>query len=594
VAALAALGLAPLARADDDVDASRELEDIRTLASDAFEGRASGSPGGEKAAEYIEKELRSAGLAPIRQGFDFTSGVAVGPKSAMTLCAGGEERALRAKEDFTPLGFSSNGEAVGPVVFVGHGITAPEAHYDDYAGIAPVKGKIVIALDGVPRAKDPHTLFHEGLIRYAQVRYKAMNAREHGAAALVMVATESEDPSLLSVGQPGTYGDAGIVVVDLRRKEAEKLFAGVGRSLRAIDELIDRDLAPHSIELPGVSAKITAEVLKEKKTTANILAVLEGADPALKGETIVVGAHYDHLGRGETGGSLDPHPGKEIHNGADDNASGTAALLEVARALARGPRPRRTVVFAAFSGEELGLLGSAHYVKEPIRPLAGTVAMVNMDMVGRMRGRKITIGGVGTAAEWPPLVRRAAQAVGLEVALDDEGYGPSDHSSFYGKGVPVLFLFTGAHADYHKPSDDADKINAEGEALATRLALALIRGIDAMDGRPTYEKTKGSPHGGELEPGRGPSVYLGTIPDYADTAKPGVRLAGVREGSPAESAGLRGGDLIVRFDGKEVRDIQDYTYALFSKKPGDKVEIVVERDGAGRLTLKATLGKKDR
>jgi hypothetical protein len=567
------------------------MADLRELASDAYEGRATGSSGGERAAEYIAKRLREAGLAPVRQDYLFTAGVEMGPKSRLALFFGGSRIEPAPRDDFTALGFSSNGEAEGPIVFAGYGISAPEAGYDDYAAV-DVRGKIALVFDRVPREKDAQALFKEGLARYSQVRYKAMNAREHGAAAVIVVAggDGKDEPNLLSLRATSGMGDAGILVVDLKRSIAERIVASAGRSLAALAEGIDRDFAPRSTALGEARAALTIEVIKEKRVAANVLAAIEGSDEKLRDETIVVGAHYDHLGRGEVGGSLDPHPGKEIHNGADDNASGTAALLEIARAIAAKPA-RRTVVIAAFSGEELGLLGSAHYVKEPIRPLASTIAMINMDMLGRMRGKKITIGGTGTAEEWPRLVPPVAARLGLEVSFDEEGYGPSDHSSFYAKGVPVLFLFTGAHEDYHRPSDDADKINAEGEAAAAELSLDLLRAIDGMPSRPTWKKTKGAPHGGEIEPGRGPSAYLGTIPDYADTEKPGVRLAGVREESPAEKAGLRAGDRIVRFDGKEIRDVQDYTYALFAKKPGDEVEIVVER-GAEKVTLKAMIGRK--
>ncbi len=570
------------------------LRDVKHLASDALEGRATGTSGGAAAADYIAKQLEAAGLAPRRDPFEFLAGVKVGPETALAVSG-----AAAAAEDFRPLGFSSNGRVEGDVVFGGYGITAPEAGWDDYAG-ADVKGKIVLVLDRVPGARNPHAprRMSEGITRYGQVRYKAMNARERGAAALLVTSADpsgrkEDDPSLLPLTGATAHGDAGILVADLRRSFAARIVAAGGRPLDAIQDGLDGEGAkPAAVALAGVRASLVVSLVKEKRRAENVVAVRPGTDPDLAREAIVVGAHYDHLGRGEVGGSLAESPvGKEIHNGADDNASGTAALLDAARAL---PPTRRTVVFAAFSGEEMGLLGSAHYVKEPLAgvpPIASTVAMINMDMVGRLGSKKLTIGGMGTAEEWPGLVARAAGKAGIEFAGQDDGYGPSDHSSFYGKDVPVLFFFTGAHSDYHRPSDDWDKVDVTGTARIAGFAREVILAIDKLEVRPTHKKTGGTPHGTDLEPGRGPSVYLGTIPDYSETDVPGVRLSGVREGSPAEKAGLRSGDLIVRFDGKEVRGVHDYTYALFAKKPGDEVEIVVKR-GAEEVKVKATLGRK--
>jgi hypothetical protein len=571
--------------------------DVKQLASDELEGRATGSPGGEKAAAYMEAQLRAAGLEPRRQEFEFLAGIALGSKTALHLDLRGEGRDAVAKEDFTPVGFSANGAASGDVVFCGYGITAPEASYDDYATV-DVKGKIALVLDRVPHGKDPHDsrLAADAVVRFGQVRYKAMNAREHGAAAMLVVSAErsggkDQDPSLLPLSGSVMQGDAGLLVADVRRSLAGEILARTGRSLDTVQGLIDAALAPHSLALPGIAARLEVELIRERRKAANVIAIRPGSDPdpAVASQAIVIGAHFDHLGHGEVGGSLaDKADAKETHHGADDNASGSADLLELARAL---PKTRRTIVFAGFSGEEMGLLGSAHYVKEPLVPLEKTVAMVNMDMVGRLGKKKLTVGGMGTAAEWRALVPAAAERARIEFAGQDDGYGPSDHSSFYGKGVPVLFLFTGAHADYHKPSDTWDKIDYPGAARVATFARELVLAIDALDGAPVVQKAAGNPHGGDLEPGRGPQVYFGSIPDYSETDTPGVRLTGVRDGSPADKAGVKGGDVIVRFDGHEIRNVHDYTYALFAKKPGDVVEVVVKR-GSEELKLTATLGRK--
>ena len=583
------VSLASFARAGE----AEIKRDVTYLASDELEGRATGSAGGEKAAAYIEKELKAAGLDPKRFEFEFLAGVAVGTKTALTLDLRGESKPLKVHDDFNPVGFSSNGSAAGDIIFCGYGISAKEHGYDDYAAV-DAKGKVALILDRVP--KQAATLFGaDAIVRYGQVRYKVMTAREHGAAAVLLVSSEAggkdQDPSLIPLAGGALHADAGIVVADLRRSLAASLLACGGRSLDQVEALIDRDQAPHSLALPGVTARLEVDLVRERRKAANVLAVRPGtdADPAVATQAVIVGAHFDHLGRGEVGGSLaETAAGKEIHHGADDNASGTADLLELARTL---PKTRRTVVFMSFSGEEMGLLGSAAYVKEPTIPLDRTVAMVNLDMVGRLGAKKLTVGGMGTAAEWRELVPAAAKRVELEISGQDDGYGPSDHASFYGKGVPVLFLFTGAHSDYHKPSDTADKIDYPGASKIAAFARELVLAIDKLDRPPTAQRAAGNPHGGDLDPGRGPQVYFGTIPDYSESDTPGVRLTGVREGGPADKAGLKGGDVIVRFDGHDIRDVHDYTYVLFAKKPGDVVEVVVKRGGE-EVKLQATLGRK--
>ncbi len=592
------LAATPAARADE-VERDRLVEHVRYLASDDLEGRGTGTPGGEKAAAYIALRFEAAGCDRVeRQPFDVVAGVALGPANALSFDLRGEKLEPKVREGFSPLGFSHVGRAAGEVVFAGYGLA--HGGYDDFAGI-DVKGKVVIILDKHPRPGDPHTPFAEAGI-HVGLRFKAIRARELGAAALIVVASEKaarpeDDPALLGPMADTTHGDVGIPVLDLRRSVAAEAIARAGRSLDTLQDAIDRELAPHSLLLSGLTATVEVDLEKVKKETANVVATIEGKDEKLRAETIVVGAHYDHLGRGAAGSLAAPADRDEIHNGADDNASGTAALIELARALARpDARPRRTVVLIAFSAEEMGLLGATHYVKSPLRPLESTVAMLNMDMIGRMKGKKIVVGGAETAAEWAGVIDRAAHGLDLEIGRDPSGFGPSDHSAFYQRGVPVFFLFTGPHKDYHKPSDDADRIEADGLAKAARLALRLVREVDALEKRPEFRQSGTSPHArGDALPSRGPAVYLGSIPDaeaYAgESAVPGVLLGGVTPGSPAEAAGLKAGDRIVRFGGKAVRDIYDYTSALFSGKPGDRVKVVVVRDGA-EVEVEAVLGRK--
>ncbi|HET7287395.1 MAG TPA: M20/M25/M40 family metallo-hydrolase, partial [Pyrinomonadaceae bacterium] len=322
------------------------------------------------------------------------------------------------------------------------------------------------------------------------------------------------------------------------------------------------------------------DVVRAEVPAHNVVGVLEGSDPVLKNESIIIGAHYDHLGRGGEGsGSLAPKAG-EIHHGADDNASGTAGLIELARIFgAQRPKLKRTLIFIAFGGEEEGLLGSNYYVNHPFTPLTNTVGMINMDMIGRMKDRKLVIGGVGTAKEWRDLI---ATEKSFELTLNEDGFGPSDHSSFYGKQVPVLFFWTGTHNDYHKPSDTWDKINYNDEAKILSFVARIVRDIDGADKRLTYTtaKSDSAPRTGGFR------VYLGTIPNYADSSN-GMLIDGVRDDSPAAKAGLKAGDRIVKIGDRDVKNVYDYTYALGEMKAGQEYVFEVVR-GSEKLTLKVT------
>ena len=323
-------------------------------------------------------------------------------------------------------------------------------------------------------------------------------------------------------------------------------------------------------DLPPIQLTFHCDLRKVIPTTTNVVGILEGNDPVLKNEAIVIGAHYDHIGLGELG-SLAEGRGQQIHNGADDNASGTAGLLELARVLAsQRATLKRSVVFVAFSAEEEGLLGSKHYVATPAFPLDKTVAMINMDMIGRMKDDRVIVGGSGSSPLWKDLLPRL-KPNGLELKFQDDGYGPSDHASFYAKDIPVLFFFTGVHQDYHRPSDDPDKINLAGANQVLELVLGTAQALSQQE-RPTRSSPK--PRSRSEPRGRGEfRVYLGTIPDYGEEVE-GVKLSGVREGSPAAKAGMKGGDIIVECAGKQIKNVYDYTYVLGDRKPGDVVEIV--------------------
>jgi len=370
-------------------------------------------------------------------------------------------------------------------------------------------------------------------------------------------------------GSPGAHC-AALYVAD-RFREAGLEPGGTGGYLQTVP--LASAVNPHA---PG-------------GTGVNVVGVLPGSDPALAGQAIVIGAHLDHLGRGPFG-SLSPERAGEIHNGADDNASGVAALVLVARRLAAGPHPGRTVVFVAFTGEEIGLLGSSFYVQHPSVPLDSTVAMLNMDMVGRLGHDRLIVYGVGTSPQWSDLVADADLSPGLELAYQQAGFGPSDHTSFYGKGVPVLHFFTNLHQDYHRPSDDWQQIDFPGIIRVAELVAGIASRVADRPERLTV--VQGVGHRPEAGEGGGYGAYLGTVPDFTFT-EPGVRLGGVTGGSPADRAGLRTGDVMIGFGDGEISDLYALTAALRSHAPGDTVAITVLRDGT-EVRVTAVLGDRSR
>jgi aminopeptidase YwaD len=350
-------------------------------------------------------------------------------------------------------------------------------------------------------------------------------------------------------------------------------------------------IAPFAGYLQRFEARSISDVhagRTEGRRTGNVAAIVRGRDPVLREEYIVVGAHFDHLGRSSEF-SADPEAKDAIRNGADDNASGTAAVMELARLFAANP-PRRSMMFVNFSGEELGLLGSSWFVEHPPVPLSRIAAMINFDMVGRLRDNKLIVYGVKTATELPGLLdsANAASGAGFRLSAIGDGFGPSDQSSFYAKDIPVLHFFTDMHADYHRASDDVERINAEGEARVVGLAMAVARNIADRPGRLSFQKTANPQMASSRS---GSQAYLGSVPDMAASDVTGVRLSGVRQGSPAEVAGLQAGDVIVELGGAPVKDLYSYSDALYSHKPGDVVKIVAMR-GTQRVELSVTLGKR--
>lgn len=556
------------------------LGQVRALSAPETEGRASGTPGAERAARHIAAAFQAAGLRPggdggtYFQSFPVPTGIRLGARNALAIVAPAR-RELALGRDFTPLAVSADGVVEGEVVFAGYGITAPDLGWDDYAGL-DVKARVVVVLSGEPRRRDPTSPFRRpDAYHYSERAHKIINAREHGAQAIVLLPPPDGDDAL-----PALRGLAqawSVVAVFATRAVGEALLAPSGRRLADVAELIDRTLAPQSFPLPGVRVRAAVSLVRERGTAANVVGVLPGTDPRLAGEAVVIGAHYDHLGRGGEG-SLAPEQAGAVHPGADDNASGTAAVLGLARAFADAGGTPRTLVFVAFAGEELGLLGSSHYVGHPTVPMERTVLMVNLDMVGRLRGRTLYVGGVDSGTGLRALVQAAGAGEGLRLMLHADPFAPSDHTAFAGARRPVLFLFTGAHADYHRPSDTWEKIDAPGLRAVAAFAARVVAAVAAQPAAPTWVEVKmpPAPAGGRA---RGYGPLFGVVPAFGDAAGAGVKIGGMRPGSPAEQAGVRPGDVLVRFAGVRVATLQDFVFALRGRRAGDRVEVTVLRDG---------------
>jgi len=557
---------------------------IRTLSSDAMEGRGLATKGIEKAAAYIEADLRKAGLKPAfgksyTQKFPVKTGVSLGPDNSIEGLG---------KDDWTPLGFSSSGSFSAPIAFVGYGIDAPPMNYREFEGI-DLKGKVALMLRYEPQERDDNSVFDgRKPSRWSAMRYKATKARDHGAIAVVFVTgpmQDEEKDKLPALTNDGPESAIGIPVIQVKTSVATKWL-----DLAQFQKDVDADLKPRSRVL---DAKLSGRVdVKANSVDAkNVAGILEGRG-ALANEVVVVGAHYDHLGYGGNG-SMRPND-RAIHNGADDNASGTAAILEAAkriRDLLKDAKDRRTVLVALFSAEESGLGGSSYLVAHPPLPVERMVAMINLDMVGAMRDDKLVALGSESAAEWKPLVDRVASELKLTVASSGDGYGPSDQTSFYARQIPVMHFFTGTHERYHTPDDDADFINFAGAQRIAELTSRVAAEIARATVTPKYARASTAP--AMQGDSRGYGAYLGTIPDFSamESSTGGVKLADVRAGGPADKAGMKGGDVLVEMAGTRIDNLYDMTYALQDHKPGETVDVVVLRDGK-RTTLRATLGSR--
>lgn len=556
---------------------------VEILASDSLEGRAPGTEGGLKAAEYIAGEFRYYSLQPggangFYQDFPVITGVTA--DSGNRLMIGNEILAIG--KDFIPLAFSADTTVEGPVVFAGYGITSAEAMYDDYAGI-DVKEKIVMVMRYSPDGDDPKSVFKNAM----PSRRKAAVAAEKGAKGLLVVTGPADgDDELIPLQYDNTLGNYGIPVFSVSRNAAEKILHTVNKKLADLQSGINKTRKPNSFSVP-TTAILQSRIVYDRKTTSNIIGLIEGSDADLKKEIIVLGAHYDHLG---WGGPNSAYRGKPaIHNGADDNASGTAAILELAQKLSSvRSELKRSVLIIAFGAEEMGLLGSKYFLDHPTIDTRQIITMVNLDMIGRLNENKLLVYGMGTSPGFRNIITDMNNEYQFDLALRDEGSGPSDVAEFYRKDIPVMYFFTNTHEDYHKPSDDADKINYSGQEKITKMVFDVIIRIANAEEKPKFTKAK---EDAAARPS-GFRVTLGIVPNMAESGN-GLKVDGVNPGGAGDKAGIRKGDNIIKFGDRVIKNIYDYTYALGDHKPGDAVDIIVIRDGK-EVQLKAVMQKSKR
>jgi len=597
VAALAATFAWSATPAKGKISAESYRDTVKYLSSDQLKGRGTGSPQLEKAASFIAGQFKKSGIPPADgksyyQRFRVTTKAKLGKGNALSYTLnGGAKTSLPLSQDFVPFNSSGNGKASGEVVFAGYGITAPEYGYDDYAGI-DVKGKIVLLLRHEPQEFDDKSRFGgKGLTNHAMFTTKAVNAKFHGASAVVFVNDMMNHPSdpdqVEKFSNNVGPNSPDVPFVQIRAEVANQWLNAAGaKSLKDWAAEVDGDLKPRSFALAKLSVELTANVERQQKSVPNVAAYLKGETD----EYVILGAHFDHLGMGEQSSMAPELAGKAIHHGADDNASGTAGLLELAAYFAGQPKQKRGILFLAFSGEELGLIGSSYYVNNPLLPLDKAVAMINMDMIGRIKDKRVFVGGTGTGTGLPAILDQAKAKYKLNLDMSDQGgYGSSDHFSFNLKQVPVLFFFSGLHSDYHKPSDTWEKIGQDDAAELLHVVADVTSSLETAAVRPSFIKTQAPMPQASVNSGAGGGAWFGSIPDMGET-KGGFKLSDVTKGSPADEAGLKGGDLMTEFDGKPISNLYDFTYALRSKKPGDEVAIKYKRDGqefATKTTLRS-------
>jgi hypothetical protein len=585
-AILSLLLVAPVLHADDPV--ARMKADLFYLAGEECEGRGLKTEGINKAADHIAAAFKAAGVKPAVTGGSYfqpftmkETYLEAGPHALTFAGPDGKQAAGEFGKTFSVTGLSGKGKVGGDVVFAGYGL-AIEKKYDDFDGI-DVKNKVVVILRQSPRVREKTNKFltDEERNTHSSLSAKITAAAKRGAAAVLFVNDldmAGKDDPLVDFDYAKDDGKTGnMPVLHVKRALVDQVLAASSKTLAALEGEIDKELKPRSLVVKGWTANTETAIGVRDIPAKNVIGSLEGNGP-LAHETVVIGAHYDHLGRGEKG--TKEIGSSAIHYGADDNASGTTALIELARRFGAKPnRQGRRLVFIAFSGEERGLFGSLHYCDKPLFPLKDTVAMLNMDMVGRVRpddktGKdRIVVGGVGSAKNFEKLLDDTNAKFGFQIDKSKSGTGPSDHTSFYMAKVPVYFFFSREHPEYHTPKDKPETINLAGVAKVTDMVEQMTTAIATEKDRPEYVPgMHGSMSGGPTGP------KLGLMPSYNEGSD-GMEVSGIVPGGAAEAAGMKKGDVIKAIDGKPVKNVQDYMKVMAGTKRGEPVEITLERDG---------------
>ncbi len=565
-----------------EITPSEIKEHITFLASDSLKGRKPGTPEGKIAAEYIVSEFQKAGLQKLGdsffQHFKVVTKVSEGENNSLSI----NDTKAELGVDFRPLAFSKNTVAEGEVVFAGYGIEfeGDSLKWNDYSNL-DVKGKWVMMLRQDPDINNSDS----PLIAQSTERTKALLATDKGAIGVLFVSgvnTEKKD-ILDELYFDKSKSRADIPVIQITRNFADKLLQGSKKNIEDIEKSIVSDFKTITLNT-NVSLKVETDVIFEKVETQNIIAKIEGTDTKLKDEVVIIGAHYDHLGFGGPGSGSRAPEEHAVHNGADDNASGVAGIIEIAQKMANSEfKPKRTVIFMAFGAEEMGLLGSKFFTENPLIDISKIKMMLNFDMIGRLDSSKtLTIGGTGTTAASTDIINKYAKEQNLNIQMSKEGSGPSDHAAFYVKNIPVLFFFTGIHDDYHTPSDDVETINLEGEKMVAELGYSIATEFINMDVAPKFILVDTpSPTSNR----RKLKVTFGIIPNYAGGDEAGMRIDGVKTGGPADNGGMIKGDVIIAIDGKKVANIYDYMARLGRLKKGERCNVDVLRDGNKKFLI---------
>jgi aminopeptidase YwaD len=582
--AVVMITLQVVAQRTTDITVKELKKDVYFLASDSLKGRKPGTPEADVAAAYIRDQFKAEGLTMMCdngfQYFEIITDVTAGENNSLSF----PDFTGVLKKDFMPVAYSSNGSVTAPIVFAGYGfdIDTDSLKWKDYNGV-DVKGKWVMIMRGDPELDNNDSKF----IPFTEIRGKILVAKDHGAAGVLVVTPSGLDKDDKFIGLHSENNDvtSGIPVINIKREVANKILQQSGLKLDSVEKVLNKTRQPISFLIP-IPVSGSAEIIQKKARTENVVGLIEGSDPLLKDEYIVVGAHYDHLGFGGPGSGSRKPDTVAVHHGADDNASGTAMVIELAGKMAGEKKNlKRSILFVAFSGEEMGLLGSKYFTDHSPVDMKKIKAMFNFDMVGRFDKEKnsISVSGTGTSLEGDSIILKYERGLKFTVTHSPDGYGPSDHASFYASNIPVFYFTTGAHTDYHTPEDLANRLNYEKEKEIGEFSANIIRDVDNLPKDLTFHESGKKESAGRS--GRRMKVTLGIMPDFAGTEKKGLRVDGVTKDAPADKGGMKKGDIIISINGLPVTNIYEYMTRLGKLNHGQTISVEVIRNGKNEVLL---------